>query len=163
MEPVVEIPPKEEGLKEPLVAFESSGETNSTMPNPPSLILEKIISPMYVRSSSPIIRKAPLAESTFMKAEEDIPVKKVKATLVVHDTHRDILRNPDLLLRSLEKSFPPIVRIAKAREFTKLKQSGMFVVDYETKFSALIHFAPNLIIDDETRIRRFHNGVDESI
>ncbi|KAL6000417.1 hypothetical protein ACLOJK_024113 [Asimina triloba] len=39
----------------------------------------------------------------------------------------------------------------------------MFVADYETKFSALTCFAPNLVTDEEARIRRFQNGLDESI
>ncbi|KAL5996899.1 hypothetical protein ACLOJK_007822, partial [Asimina triloba] len=39
----------------------------------------------------------------------------------------------------------------------------MSVAEYETKFSALTHFAPNLVTDDEARIRRFQNGLDESI
>ncbi|KAL5998264.1 hypothetical protein ACLOJK_009203 [Asimina triloba] len=66
-EPIKEIPPKEEGLKEPLVAPESCGETSSTISNLPPLIPEKIIPPVYVESSSPTIPRAPLAESTFMK------------------------------------------------------------------------------------------------
>ncbi|KAL5993989.1 hypothetical protein ACLOJK_038346 [Asimina triloba] len=39
----------------------------------------------------------------------------------------------------------------------------MSMANYETKFSALTRFAPNLVIDEDARIRRFHNGLDESI
>ncbi|KAL6003147.1 hypothetical protein ACLOJK_023370, partial [Asimina triloba] len=45
----------------------------------------------------------------------------------------------------------------------QLKQSSMSVAEYEIKFSALTRFAPNLVTDDEARIRRFQNGLDESI
>ncbi|KAL5999245.1 hypothetical protein ACLOJK_040695 [Asimina triloba] len=39
----------------------------------------------------------------------------------------------------------------------------MSVADYEIKFLALTCFAPNLVTDEEARIRRFQNRLDESI
>ncbi|KAL5978762.1 hypothetical protein ACLOJK_029879 [Asimina triloba] len=63
---VEEIPPQEEGPKEPPLIPESFGETSSTVPNPP-LIPEKIISPVNVDPSSPATLRAPPVEQTFVK------------------------------------------------------------------------------------------------
>ncbi|KAL5985592.1 hypothetical protein ACLOJK_027578 [Asimina triloba] len=49
-ESVEEIPPQQEGLKEPPVGPESNSGTNFTIPNPPSLILEKMFHHATVRT-----------------------------------------------------------------------------------------------------------------
>ncbi|KAL5999247.1 hypothetical protein ACLOJK_040697 [Asimina triloba] len=66
-EPVKEIPPQEEGPKEPPLAPESFGKTSSTIPNPPPPIPEKTIPAVNVEPSSPATSKAPPAEPTFVK------------------------------------------------------------------------------------------------
>ncbi|KAL5996483.1 hypothetical protein ACLOJK_026563 [Asimina triloba] len=66
-EPVKEIPPQEEGPKEPPLTPESFSETSSTIPNPPPPISEKTISAVNVESSSSATPKAPPAKPTFVK------------------------------------------------------------------------------------------------
>ncbi|KAL5985490.1 hypothetical protein ACLOJK_027474 [Asimina triloba] len=53
-EPVEEIPPQEEGLKEPPVAPESNSRTNFTIPNPPSPTPEETVPP-----AEPVTMKVP--------------------------------------------------------------------------------------------------------
>ncbi|KAL5978653.1 hypothetical protein ACLOJK_029770 [Asimina triloba] len=56
-EPVEEIPPQEEGPKEPPVAPESNSGTNFTIPNPPSPIPEETVPP--VPPAEPMTMKVP--------------------------------------------------------------------------------------------------------
>ncbi|KAL5992358.1 hypothetical protein ACLOJK_013275 [Asimina triloba] len=65
--PVKEIPPREEGPKEPPLAPESFGEISSTIPNSPPPIPKKTIPTVNAEPSSPATPRAPPVEPTFVK------------------------------------------------------------------------------------------------
>ena len=58
------------------------------------------------------------------------------------------------------KYFP---EIAKAREFLKLKQGAMTVMDYMARFTELARFADDYVATNLAKVRRFENGVKLSI
>lgn len=63
----------------------------------------------------------------------------------------------------LEKYFPDTVKRMKARDFDQLKQRDMSVAYFQAKFEELMRFAPELVLDDYTKARRFEEGLRSSI
>ena len=61
------------------------------------------------------------------------------------------------------KYFPSDVRKRKEREFQMLRQGGMTVVQYETRFRALERFAPDLVLTEGRRIEHFYEGLHHEI
>ncbi|KAK1258074.1 hypothetical protein QJS04_geneDACA024437 [Acorus gramineus] len=49
------------------------------------------------------------------------------------------------------------------REFEQLTQGSMSVADYSTRFTRLSRFAPALVMDEDTRCRRFELGLSSAI
>jgi hypothetical protein len=58
-----------------------------------------------------------------------------------------------------EKYFPTSVRLQKEREFIKLEQGNMTVSQYEAEFARLARFAPTLVADEDSKARRFEEGL----
>lgn len=58
-----------------------------------------------------------------------------------------------------ERYYPKHVRAEKKVELRKLKQFDMTIVEYETKFTELSHFAPELISTEEERMFLFLQGM----
>uniref|UniRef100_A0A2N9IJJ1 CCHC-type domain-containing protein n=1 Tax=Fagus sylvatica TaxID=28930 RepID=A0A2N9IJJ1_FAGSY len=58
-----------------------------------------------------------------------------------------------------EKYFPTSVRRQKEREFIKLEQGNMTVSQYEAEFARLARFAPTLVADEDSKARRFEEGL----
>ncbi|KAL6013468.1 hypothetical protein ACLOJK_003966 [Asimina triloba] len=98
-EPVKEIPPHEEGPKEPPLAPESFGETSSTIPNPPPPIPEKNILAVDVESSSPATPKSPSVESTFVK----VPPQRHQAKDCLYEMVCNGCKEPGHLARECSK------------------------------------------------------------
>jgi hypothetical protein len=58
-----------------------------------------------------------------------------------------------------EKYFPTSVRRQKEREFIKLEQGNMTVSQYEAEFARLARFAPTLVAEEDSKARRFEEGL----
>ena len=54
--------------------------------------------------------------------------------------------------------YPQDVRRAKEREYLRLKQGKMSVIEYAVKFNALSRFAPNQVATEEMRMDHFKQG-----
>ena len=54
-----------------------------------------------------------------------------------------------------EKYLPPIVQEQREDEFIGLRQGTLSVSEYETQFTKLSKFAPELIVTEQRRVRRF--------
>ncbi|KAK1258216.1 hypothetical protein QJS04_geneDACA021682 [Acorus gramineus] len=63
----------------------------------------------------------------------------------------------------LEEYFPFSTRQIVMQEFEQLTQGSMSVADYSTRFTRLSRFAPALVMDEETRCRRFELGLSSAI
>ncbi|XP_024198184.1 uncharacterized protein LOC112201522 [Rosa chinensis] len=63
----------------------------------------------------------------------------------------------------LEKYFPSTVKGMKAREFVNLVQGELSIADYQAKFEELMRFAPNMILDEYTKAKRFEDGLKPMI
>lgn len=63
----------------------------------------------------------------------------------------------------LEKYFPSTVKGRKAREFVNLVQGELSVAEYQAKFEQLMRFAPNMILDEFTKAKRFEEGLKSII
>ena len=61
------------------------------------------------------------------------------------------------------KFFPASARHAKAREFLKLKQGSMTVLEYVSKFTELAHFGDDYVATDVAKVRKFEDGLKLSI
>lgn len=61
----------------------------------------------------------------------------------------------------LEKYFPSTVKGMKAREFVNLVQGDLFVAEYQAKFEQLMRFAPNMILDEFTKAKRFEEALNQ--
>ena len=61
------------------------------------------------------------------------------------------------------KYFPASARHAKAREFLKLKQGMMTVLEYVTKFTELARFADDYVATNIAKVRKFEDGLKFSI
>ncbi|KAL5570499.1 hypothetical protein UlMin_027074 [Ulmus minor] len=59
--------------------------------------------------------------------------------------------------------FPKSVRQEKEREFSRLEQGNKTVAEYEASFVRLAKFAPDLVATEESRARRFKEGLRASI
>ncbi|XP_062013812.1 uncharacterized protein LOC133730194 [Rosa rugosa] len=82
-----------------------------------------------------------------------------------------VLRMPDTEITTwdafenifLEKYFPSTVKGMKAREFVNLVQGELSIADYQAKFEELMRFAPNMILDEYTKAKRFEDGLKPMI
>ena len=61
------------------------------------------------------------------------------------------------------KYFPATTRHAKDREFLRLEQGTMTVMDYVAKFTELACFADDYVATDMAKVRRFEDGLKLSI
>ena len=61
------------------------------------------------------------------------------------------------------KFFPPLVQERKEDEFIRLRQGAQSVAEYESQFTRLSKFAPELIMTEQRRIRRFIQGLNVEI
>ncbi|KAL5827340.1 hypothetical protein ACOSQ3_019174 [Xanthoceras sorbifolium] len=62
-----------------------------------------------------------------------------------------------------EKYFPDRVRFRMERDFLNLKQGGNTVTEYEEQFTSLSRFVTQLIPNDESKGRRFLDGLHPDI
>ncbi|XP_027169495.1 uncharacterized protein LOC113769230 [Coffea eugenioides] len=62
-----------------------------------------------------------------------------------------------------EKYLPPIVQERREEDFICLRQGPLSVAEYETQFTKLSRFAPELVLTDRKRIRRFVQGLNVEI
>nr|XP_027082262.1 uncharacterized protein LOC113704571 [Coffea arabica] len=62
-----------------------------------------------------------------------------------------------------EKYLPPIVQEKREFDFIKLRQGTLSVSEYETQFTKLSKFAPELIATEQRRVRRFVQGLNVEI
>ncbi|XP_071933823.1 uncharacterized protein [Coffea arabica] len=53
------------------------------------------------------------------------------------------------------KYFPPLIQKKKKDEFIRVRQGAQTVAEYESQFTRLSKFAPELIVTEQRRIRRF--------
>jgi hypothetical protein len=63
----------------------------------------------------------------------------------------------------LQHYFSKILRDARAREFMDLTQGNMTVAQYAARFNELARFAPYLVADEENRVRKFEQGLNQRI
>jgi hypothetical protein len=63
----------------------------------------------------------------------------------------------------LQHYFPKILRDARAREFMDLNQGIMTVAQYAARFNELARFAPYLVVEEENRVRKFEQGLNQRI
>ena len=61
------------------------------------------------------------------------------------------------------KYFPASARHAKAREFLKLRQGTMTVLEYVARFTELARFGDDYVATDAAKVRRFEDGLKLSI
>ena len=61
------------------------------------------------------------------------------------------------------KYFPPLVQEKKEDEFIRLRQGTQIVTEYESQFIRLSKFAPELIVIEQRRVRRFIQGLNVKI
>nr|XP_027122087.1 uncharacterized protein LOC113739038 [Coffea arabica] len=61
------------------------------------------------------------------------------------------------------KYFPPLVQEKKENEFIRLRQGTQSVAEYESQFTRLSKFAPELILTEQSRARRFLQGLNVEI
>ncbi|XP_071932186.1 uncharacterized protein [Coffea arabica] len=61
------------------------------------------------------------------------------------------------------KYFPPLIQEKKEDEFIRLHQGTQTVVEYESQFTRLSKFAPELIMTEQRRRRRFVQGLNVEI
>ena len=62
-----------------------------------------------------------------------------------------------------EKYLPPIVHEKREDDFIKFRQGTLSVSEYETQFTKLSKFAPELIVTEQRRVRRFVQGLNVKI
>ncbi|XP_071924792.1 uncharacterized protein [Coffea arabica] len=61
------------------------------------------------------------------------------------------------------KYFPPLFQEKKEDEFIRLRQGTQSVAEYESQFTRLSKFAPELIVTEQRRARRFLQGLNVEI
>nr|XP_027101208.1 uncharacterized protein LOC113720729 [Coffea arabica] len=59
-----------------------------------------------------------------------------------------------------EKFLPPLIQEKREDEFIKLKQEALSVVEYAGKFTKLSKYAPELVVNERKRIKRFMQGLN---
>ncbi|XP_027157258.1 uncharacterized protein LOC113758727 [Coffea eugenioides] len=69
----------------------------------------------------------------------------------------------NFVLEFNEKFLPPLVQEKREDDFIKLRQGTSSVAEYETEFTKLSRFAPELVITERKRIRRFIQGLNLEI
>ena len=62
-----------------------------------------------------------------------------------------------------EKYILPIIQERREDEFIRFRQGTMSVAQYETQFNKLSKFAPDLVITEQKRKRRFIQGLNLEI
>ncbi|XP_027156901.1 uncharacterized protein LOC113758067 [Coffea eugenioides] len=62
-----------------------------------------------------------------------------------------------------KKYLPPIVQEKRKDDFIKFRQGTLSVSEYETQFAKLSKFAPELIVTEQRRVRRFVQGINVKI
>ncbi|XP_071918750.1 uncharacterized protein [Coffea arabica] len=62
-----------------------------------------------------------------------------------------------------EKYLPPLVQERQGDEFIRLRQGTMSVAEYETQFTKLSRFGPELVLTNQRRICRFVQGLNVEI
>ncbi|XP_027178199.1 uncharacterized protein LOC113777365 [Coffea eugenioides] len=62
-----------------------------------------------------------------------------------------------------EKYFPPLVQEKREDGFVRLRQKTLSVAEYETQFTKLSKFAPELVLTEQRRVRRFIQGLNLEI
>ena len=63
----------------------------------------------------------------------------------------------------LEQYFPDSAREERQQQFLELRQEGMSVAEYESTFTALSRFSPEMVVTDAHRCRRFERGLRAQI
>ena len=63
----------------------------------------------------------------------------------------------------MSKFFPPPARHAKAKEFLKLKQGSMTILEYVAKFIELARFGDDYLATDIAKVRKFEDDLKLSI
>ena len=61
------------------------------------------------------------------------------------------------------KYFPPLVQEKKEDEFIRLRQRIQTVAEYESQFTRLSKFTPELIVTEQRRVWRFIQGLNVKI
>ena len=62
----------------------------------------------------------------------------------------------------VKRFMPESLHDAKAREFKILKQTeGMSILDYDTRFNQLARYAPDMVVANNMKAKRFANGLRE--
>ncbi|XP_027150214.1 uncharacterized protein LOC113750440 [Coffea eugenioides] len=61
------------------------------------------------------------------------------------------------------KFLPTLVQEKKEDDFIKCKQGAMSIAEYETNFTKLARYAPDLVATEQRRIRRFVQGLNVEI
>ncbi|XP_027177957.1 uncharacterized protein LOC113777109 [Coffea eugenioides] len=62
-----------------------------------------------------------------------------------------------------EKFLSPLIQEKREDEFIKLKQEALSVAEYKGKFTKLSKYAPELVVNERKRIRRFVQGLNMKI
>nr|XP_027098878.1 uncharacterized protein LOC113718157 [Coffea arabica] len=62
-----------------------------------------------------------------------------------------------------EKFLSPLIQEKREDEFIKLRQGASSIAEYETQFTRLSKFAPELVFSEQKRIRRFVQGLNVEI
>ena len=62
-----------------------------------------------------------------------------------------------------EKYLPPIVQEKIEDDFINFRQGTLSIAEYETQFTKLSKFAPELIATEQRRVRRFVQGLNVEI
>nr|XP_027067210.1 uncharacterized protein LOC113692827 [Coffea arabica] len=61
------------------------------------------------------------------------------------------------------KYFPPLIQEKKEDEFIRFRQGTQTIAEYESQFTRLPKFAPELIMTEQRQIRRFVRGLNVEI
>ena len=62
-----------------------------------------------------------------------------------------------------EKYLPPLVQEKREDDFIRLRQGALSVSEYETQFTKLSKFAPELVTTEQRRVRQFVQGLNVEI
>ena len=62
-----------------------------------------------------------------------------------------------------EKYLPPLIQEKRKNDFIRLRQGNLSVAEYETQFTRLSKFAPELVMTERKRVRRFVQGQNVEI
>ena len=63
----------------------------------------------------------------------------------------------------MRKFFPASARYAKAREFLRLRQGSMTILEYMAKFIVLARFGDDYVPTDMAKVRKFEDSLKLSI